>query len=105
MLKDRQGIAGYNADEENLSLIIYIINIQLVLFVNFNIIIFFFISLKNMGQEVLKTKTDFHTGLGAFFKYIDKDECAAAEPIVTMATNYSKIKVTNFCFKLIEFLV
>lgn len=49
-------------------------------------------SLMNL-ERIITQDLKVQDGLGAFFTYIDKDECLAAEPLVSMATTYSNVKV------------
>ncbi|XP_028162532.1 fatty acid synthase-like [Ostrinia furnacalis] len=43
-------------------------------------------TLKNLSECLSTQHTDFDSGLGAFFTFIDDDECLATEPMVPMPT-------------------
>ncbi|XP_052748607.1 fatty acid synthase-like [Galleria mellonella] len=43
-------------------------------------------SLKNLKNDVMVQNTKFNSGLGAFYTFIDDDECKATEPMVVMPT-------------------
>ncbi|XP_059062960.1 fatty acid synthase-like [Achroia grisella] len=43
-------------------------------------------SFKNLKQIVMVQNTQFDSGLGAFYTFIDDDECKATEPMVVMPT-------------------
>uniref|UniRef100_A0A2A4JVQ1 oleoyl-[acyl-carrier-protein] hydrolase n=1 Tax=Heliothis virescens TaxID=7102 RepID=A0A2A4JVQ1_HELVI len=46
-------------------------------------------SIKNFGYFIKKQNTKFDAGLGAFYTFIDTDECLATEPVVQMVTKLS----------------
>ncbi|XP_028028986.1 fatty acid synthase-like [Bombyx mandarina] len=49
-------------------------------------------SIKDFESRMVKANNNFNGGLGAFYTFIDEDECYATEPVIPMRTKFSIVK-------------